>query len=70
MTSKANWAHRLNAALFPWIGPPPLGPYGEPELPPVSGMACPLCERPMSEHTTTKREGRPTLLHCPRELVA
>lgn len=65
MAQKASWVHRLNGALFPWIGPPPLGPYGEPDLPPVSGKACPLCAALMSVHIIEERDGRPTILHCP-----
>lgn len=65
MAQKTSWVHRLNQALFPWIGPPPLGPYDEPELPPTAGKPCPLCSQPMSEHVIEERDGRPTKLHCP-----
>ena len=65
MAQRMNWVNRLNRALFPWIGPPPLGPYGEPELPPTADQACPLCTQPMSGHVIEEREGRPTKLHCP-----
>lgn len=58
------WADRLNRTLFPWIGPPPLGPYdeeppGDPQLKP-----CPLCGAPMSEHEID-RSGPRTQLYCP-----
>lgn len=65
MPKKLSWVNRLNVALFPWIGPPPLGPYGEPELPPIANKPCPLCAQPMSTHLIEEREGRPTKLHCP-----
>jgi hypothetical protein len=60
-----NW---LNATLFPWIGPPPLGPYDQEPLPPSSGSACPLCGAPMSEHVVD-RSGPRTMLHCPKPVT-
>ena len=62
---KRNWADRLNALLVPYIGPPPLGPYGEPPLPPTQQSACPMCGVVMSAHEVERRDGRPTKLHCP-----
>ena len=67
---KRNWADKLNALLLPYIGPPPLGPYGEAPLPPVRESACPMCGAAMSEHDVERREGRPTQVHCPRPDVA
>lgn len=56
-----NW---LNNRLRPYIGPPPLGPYGEDALPPASESACPLCGQAMSLHDVD-RTGVKTQLHCP-----
>ncbi|RWZ52905.1 hypothetical protein ELQ90_02915 [Labedella phragmitis] len=57
-----NW---LNAMLFPYIGPPPVGPYDEAPLAPSTASACPLCGAPMSQHVVD-RSGPRTMLHCPR----
>lgn len=40
----------LNGKLYPYLGPPPLGPYSAESTEPVSHRACPLCGYPMSEH--------------------
>jgi len=56
--------NRLNRRLFPWLGPPPLGPYDQPTPAPARESGCPLCGRPMSEHTKGESDGR-TLLYCP-----
>lgn len=66
MASRIPWWDRLNSALLPYIGPPPLGPYGEPELPPPAASGCPICGRAMNEHDIERRDGRPTKVHCPR----
>ena len=55
--------NKLNRVLFPWLGPPPLGPYDEPAgetAPPL----CPLCGKPMADHTID-RSGIKTQLYCP-----
>lgn len=70
MTAKAAWWDRLNRTLFPYIGPPPLGPYGEAELPSTRAKPCPLCGHPMSEHEIERRENRPTSIHCPTGTAA
>lgn len=59
--------NRLNRRLFPIIGPPPLGPYGADDIPPPDRQTspCPLCNRPMSEHTFDRRGSGPTKLYCP-----
>lgn len=62
---KLTWADRLNRLLVPYIGPPPLGPYDQPPLPPASESACPMCGMVMSAHEVERRDGRPTKLHCP-----
>jgi hypothetical protein len=63
------WWERLNAALMPKIGPPPLGPYNEEPLPPTGAKPCPICGHPMEEHHVERSEtgdGRTaTRLHCP-----
>lgn len=65
MTKKGPWWDRLNRTLFPYIGPPPLGPYNQAPLPPTAGKPCPMCGMPMSDHEVERRDGRPTQLHCP-----
>jgi hypothetical protein len=62
---RAPWWDRLNGALIPYLGPPPLGPYDQPEPPAVAGRACPLCGRPMGEHEMNRGENRPTYMRCP-----
>ena len=59
------WWEKLNAALFPYIGPPPLGPYDEPEQPPSSSKACPMCGNLMADHVMDRAPGRPTYMSCP-----
>ncbi len=56
---------RLNRKLFPWIGPPPLGPYDQPAPPPAAERSCPLCGAPMSAHEKGDNGGR-TMLYCPK----
>jgi len=65
MASLAGLFTRLNRALVPYLGPPQLGPYDEPEQPAVATRACPMCHRPMEEHTFDRAPGRPTYLECP-----
>ncbi|WP_147303924.1 hypothetical protein [Subtercola boreus] len=58
----------LNARLFPYLGPPPLGPFdtesAESKTERASAGSCPLCGRPMREHTID-RAGERTQLYCP-----
>ncbi len=56
--------NRLNRRLFPYIGPPPLGPYDQPEPVAPSERGCPLCGAPMSWHEKGLADGR-TILYCP-----
>ena len=62
-----NW---LNQRLFPYLGPPPLGPIDteSPESKAKAALAgaCPLCGRPMSLHVVD-RGGERTQLYCPTE---
>ena len=59
--------NRLNRRLFPYLGPPPLGPYDQPEPAPASVRACPLCGAPMSEHEFDRsgEQTRATRMYCP-----
>ena len=58
--------NRLNRRLFPYLGPPPLGPYDQPAPPAREGLACPLCGALMSEHTFDRSDTqRPTKIYCP-----
>lgn len=69
MTAKKQpWWDRLNGALIPYLGPPPLGPY-ETE-PAVHDKPCPLCGHAMPEHDMERTPGRPTRMHCPETRVA
>ena len=56
--------NRLNRTLFPFLGPPPLGPYDQPAPVPARESACPLCGSAMSSHEKGFSDGR-TILHCP-----
>lgn len=55
----------LNRTLYPALGPPPAGPYG-PVVKQVGEAICPVCGRPMSEHTIDHSTPN-TILHCPAE---
>jgi hypothetical protein len=59
--------NRLNRRLFPYIGPPPLGPYDQPAPPAAESRPCPLCSAPMSQHRFDRSGGanRPTKVYCP-----
>jgi hypothetical protein len=65
MSKRVSWWDRLNGALVPYIGPPPLGPYNEAPLPATGPKPCPMCGMPMTDHDIERREGRPTQIHCP-----
>ncbi len=66
MNDNQPWWDRLNRRLFPYLGPPPLGPYNEEPLPPVAEKACPLCGNPMSEHSFARsQDHKSTRMHCP-----
>jgi hypothetical protein len=59
--------NRLNRRLFPYLGPPPLGPYDQPAPPAAPAQGCPLCGKPMAEHEFDRSGGadRPTKFYCP-----
>ena len=65
MTKRMPWWDRLNGALIPYLGPPPLGPYDEPEQPAVATRACPLCGSSMDAHVFDRAPGRPIDVRCP-----
>ena len=60
-----NW---LNSRLFPYLGPPPLGPVdtesAESKARRAQASACPLCGSPMALHVVD-RTGERTQLYCP-----
>lgn len=58
------WYAFLNARLIRLAGPPSVGPYDTEPEPVRTERACPLCRRPMSEHTFD-RSGPKPLMHCP-----
>lgn len=60
---KEGFFNKLNRVLFPWLGPPPLGPYDEP-APATTPPLCPLCGKPMADHEID-RSGIKTQLYCP-----
>jgi len=63
------WWDRLNRALFPYIGPPQLGPgpNGERVVDETMIARCPLCGEPMSLHEIERTAdwSTPTRLYCP-----
>lgn len=66
-----NW---VNKTLFPWIGPPPLGPYDEiPEEVTKAAQAasvCPICGNLMSIHEIDRSGERTQIYHpTPEEAV-
>ncbi|ALJ20759.1 type IV secretion protein Rhs [Microbacterium sp. No. 7] len=58
------WYAYLNAKLIRFAGPASVGPYETEPEPSRAERACPLCRRPMSEHTFD-RSGPKPLMHCP-----
>jgi hypothetical protein len=55
----------LNQKLFGVIGPPPVGPYDE-VVKRVGDAVCPVCGRPMTEHTIDHSAPN-AILNCPAE---
>lgn len=67
-----NW---VNKTLFPWIGPPPLGPYNViPEEEAAAAKAasvCPICGQLMSVHEIDRSGERTQIYHpTPEEAAA
>jgi len=64
--SELYWWQKLHKALFPFMGPAELGPYGEPPLPSTAEKPCPLCGEPMSGHRFERsQDHNATRMHCP-----
>ncbi|MCU1439478.1 MAG: hypothetical protein JWP85_475 [Rhodoglobus sp.] len=55
----------FNEKVYKVVGPPPLGPY-DPVVERVGAAACPVCGRPMSEHTIDHSTNN-AILNCPIE---
>lgn len=54
----------VDRKLYPVIGAPPLGPYGDVEE--VLVAECPVCHHPLTEHTIDHSTSN-AILHCPVE---
>jgi hypothetical protein len=70
VSERSSWWDRLNRTLFPYIGPPPLGPgpQGEKAVDAAApAPRCPLCGEPMADHEIERTAdwSTPTRLHCP-----
>ena len=66
MKEKLPWWDRLNGALMPYIGPPPLGPFDQEPLAPTGPKPCPICGAAMADHEIERSGGNTaTRLHCP-----
>jgi hypothetical protein len=62
---KPPFRRRLYAFLFRFLGPAQLGSSEQPETGPAdASYACPVCGRPMSEHTYTSVAERRRVI-CP-----
>jgi hypothetical protein len=59
--------HKLNRRLFPWIGPPPLGPYdviSDEEVQAAKAAAtCPICGNLMRVHEIDRSGERTQIYH-------
>lgn len=62
----AGWT-ALNRTFRPVMGPAQLGPFNEAPLPAPDAKPCPLCGRPMTEHTMARSSDQSvaTRLRCP-----
>ena len=60
-----NFVEWLNEKVYRVVGPPPLGPY-DPVVEHVGMAMCPVCGRPMSEHTIDHSKAS-AILFCPAE---
>jgi hypothetical protein len=64
---KSGWWNRVNRRLYPVFGPAQVtrSDRNVPE-PERSGSPCPVCGRPMTEHTIERgTSSQPSRLHCP-----
>ena len=66
-----NW---VNKTLFPWIGPPPLGPYNvipdEEVAAAKAASVCPICGQLMSAHEIDRSGERTQIYHPTPEETA
>jgi hypothetical protein len=64
----------VNRTLFPWIGPPPLGPYNvvpDDEVQAAKAAAlCPICRQLMSVHEIDRSGERTQIYHPTPEEAA
>lgn len=71
---QGHFAAWLNRTLFPWIGPPPLGPYtDEPAAEVAAAKAqtvCPMCGELMSLHEIDRTGERTQIYHPTPEQAA
>ncbi|MCX6501132.1 MAG: hypothetical protein NT132_01750 [Microbacterium sp.] len=58
------WYAWFNSNLIRVAGPASVGPYETTPEPSRTERPCPLCGRPMSEHTFDRTGPKP-LMHCP-----
>jgi len=58
------WYAWFNSNLIRVAGPASVGPYETTPEPRRTERPCPLCGRPMSEHTFDRTGPKP-LMHCP-----
>lgn len=58
------WYRYLNSGLIRLAGPASVGPYDTTPVPDSTVRPCPLCGKPMSEHTFD-RSGPKPLMYCP-----
>lgn len=58
------WYRYLNTRLIRFAGPASVGPYETTPEPDRTERACPLCRKPMSQHTFD-RSGPKPLMQCP-----
>jgi hypothetical protein len=66
-TSQGGFTRWINRRLFPWIGPPPLGPYNvipEEEVEAAKAASvCPICGQLMSVHEIDRSGERTQIYH-------
>jgi hypothetical protein len=58
--------NRVNQVAYSFAGPAQVG-IGRPEAAyePPADPVCPLCGRPMTEHTVLRTDSAPTRVRCP-----
>lgn len=58
------WYQYLNARLISVAGPASVGPYDDEPAPASTGSSCPICAKPMSQHTFDRAGAKPRMF-CP-----